>query len=82
VNKIISVEQQDTFSMIAKKSQASDTTFFHLSFWTIYGGVFREMLDIKFENSYSDYRRFFDNLVVALPAHHPNLLLSFPLLDQ
>ena len=40
------------------------------------------MVDIKFENSYGDYRRFFDNLVYALPAHHPKLLLSFLLLDQ
>jgi hypothetical protein len=40
------------------------------------------MVDIKFENSYGDYRRFFDNLVYAPPAHHPKLLLSFLLLDQ
>jgi hypothetical protein len=36
VNKIISITQQDTFSMIANKSQASGATFSHLSFYTIY----------------------------------------------
>ena len=51
--------------MIGKKSQASDTTFFHLSFRAIFCGVYREMVAIKFENSYGDYSRFFDNLVYA-----------------
>ena len=40
------------------------------------------MVDIKFENPYGNYRPFFDNLVYALPAHHPKLLLSFLLLNQ
>ena len=82
VNYSFPIHQQDTFSMIGKKSQASDPTFFHLSFRAIFWRVFYEMLDIKIKNSYGDYLWFFDNLADAAPAHHPRLLHSFLSLDQ
>jgi uncharacterized membrane protein YagU involved in acid resistance len=71
VNNRFPINQQATFSMIEKKSQASDVIFFHLSFSAVCRIVFCVVVDMKIEYSYGNHPWFFDNLVSTFAANHP-----------